>query len=1064
MRKILTFLSLLLSVLTFAQDGNVTGTVTDAQGGPLPGVNVLIKGTTTGTQTDFDGLYSIPASIGQTISFSYIGFVPQSFTYSGQATLDVALETDQNELDEVVVVGYGTKKRSDLTTAVSSVSSEDLTAAPAPSVNEALEGRASGVQVRSSGSPGEDSNVVIRGLNTFGNGTPLYVVDGVFVQSLNQINPASIASVDVLKDAAATAIYGSRGSNGIVIITTKKGKEGKAKFTFSTYTGFQKLPSNRDFNFLSGPELAGFLSTVDTDTSTDGLQISPRLLDPEFEAAETVWRDELYRTAPITNFNLGVSGGSEIAKYNLQAGIYDQEGVQLDTQFKRYTFNTNTEVNLSDKFKIGQTLNVGLSKTTVPEVFQGANLQVWANTVPQYLPVRRDGRFVAADRNIDAVTGVTINPVFIEELNDNEETKTTILGSLYGQYEILPGLTNKLQVGVDQFISKFNSIDKSFGSDELEGDTAVPNKTLTKNRDFRLTTTLTNILSYNKTFGDKHTIDLSAIYERVDTDFEFVDVTDNSETSNDIEELQIANLTSVVTSSFQPIKLFSYVANGSYSFANRYFLSGSIRQDKASNLGNDKSGIFSAASAAWIVSNEAFLSNSDVLTNFKLRAGYGETGNNNVPPFTAQAVLLSQFPVVFDNNLVPGIGAFGRVNPDLRWERSRKTNFGVDLGFWNNQVMFSGDYFESRSTDLLVTSNPARSQGLPPQLINSADVTSKGYEMTLGYNDTKGDFQWGFWGSFSTVDISVDKVDGFGGAINRVSSNAFGDGNSAILNIIKKGEPLYGLIGFETQGIFTDLEDLVTSPSQQQNFLEIDAAGNLTTNTVIRTRNQDGSFSFTRGTDGTDVEVSNVGVSNSGTALGDIKFVDQNDDGVIDANDETTIGDPNPDFTYSFTLRASYKGFDASVLVSGVEGVDVINVVSVPGKAFSGVRNFDQSILNAYSPTNTDTNVPRYTLTDPNANIRPSDRVIEDGSYTRVKNITLGYSLSEKLTKGFFGGSLSKLRVYLSAQNLITLTDYSGLDPEIRPTYDSSGIIGLGIDQGFSPTPATILGGIEIEF
>ncbi len=462
--KLKNIVSLLIMVfassIMFAQ--TITGTVSSIDG-PLPGASVVVKGTANGTVADFDGKFSLdnvgPNSI---LSITYIGFVSQEIQMNGNTDFNIILKEDVASLDEVVVVGYGTRKRSGLTTSVSSVGSDKISALPAANVNQALEGRASGVQIRNAGSPGESANVLIRGFNTFGDGSPLYVVDGIFMSDINAINPNDIDKVDVLKDAAAAAIYGSRGSNGVIIITTKKGKGGAPKVSYSTYTGYQTLGKSRYYDLIDSDQLIQVLIDEDLRVGTDAAvgvnETPPRFSDPDFVPSNTNWQSEVFNAAPMSNHDLSVSGASEFVNYRVGAGVFSQDGIQLDTKYKRWNFNVNTDYKIGRAIKIGQTLNLNYSKQKAPEQIGGEFLPAWALKMPSYLPVRYpDGRYAVTGRVEDLVTIGQRNPVLLANVYDNERLNSTIVGSIYGEIKLAKGLTNRLQLGVNLFDQRRNS-------------------------------------------------------------------------------------------------------------------------------------------------------------------------------------------------------------------------------------------------------------------------------------------------------------------------------------------------------------------------------------------------------------------------------------------------------------------------------------------------------------------------------------------------------------------------------------------------------------------------------
>ena len=1077
LRGLLFLLILFSGSIVFGQ--TITGTVT-GDNFPLPGVNIAVEGTQKGTVTDFDGLYSIDGvQEGDVLIFSSIGFTTKKITAIGNTIINVNLEEDVTALEDVVVVGYTKTTRDKLTTAVSSVEAEALAEIPAASVNEALEGRAAGVQVASNGSPGEESAVFIRGLNTFGDGRPLYVVDGVFVESLTQISPESIASVDVLKDAAASAVYGSRASNGVIIVTTKKGKAGKPKFNFSTYAGFQQVDKSKYPDLLSGPDLVKFLSQNDflTDNQNPGQEQTlgnntpARFSEEGFVPSNTNLTDAVFRSAPIRNFNLDVSGGSEKATFSMNAGYYDQEGILLNTRFRRYTLNLNSDFKVNDRFKVGQTLNLGYSKSNLPFEFNGLPVQAWGLRQPNYLPIRdENGFFVNADRTRDGTAANTVNPILALATNRNEDIKFSTNASVFGELKLLPGLTNKTTIAASFFSQEFDQFFDSVldtGDDQiLVGNGSVPLKQIQFRRNSTVTTTFTNQLSYDKTFGN-HNLNASAIFERIDNKVRNLAIINNSNLPNNVT--QINGDESQTTTQLFPDVLTSYVGLLGYSYGGKYFLNGSLRRDASSKFA-EPVGFFPSASAAWVVSKENFFDSVSVISNLKLRYGFGVTGNNRIQPFRDVVRLQPVISPRVGGNDQNAFSFQGLNQEALTWETSVKQNFGVDLGLFADKLKLTAEYYTNDSDDLIAFGLNAVSAG-NSDVGNVGKVRSEGFEFVVDYSDNVGDFSYGVWGQISTNQTEVLNINLQGEGVEELlgrSLNTVEGTSETTISRLVPGNPLWGIYGFKTDGLYRSVDDVINS-NDTENLIFVQ---NSTGDALVRQFDANGVPTFSKFEDvgGQQVLVSvdrnDVGLDEvNGVAPGDIRFQDLNGDGIIDTNDRTLIGDPTPDFTYSFNLKAGYKGFDLSAFFTGVQGVDVVNGLSIASFNFQQNAAFDRSILDRFTDLNTTSNIPRYTTANPNSNVRISDRFIEDGSYLRLRSLVFGYSFSDNILGSVLNGSLEKLRLYVQGQNLFTLTDYSGLDPEIRPSYNAAGVIaGLGIDRGTSPAPQSVIFGVQIGF
>lgn len=1079
LKGLLFLFVLFMSSVVFGQ--TITGTVT-GDNLPLPGVNIVIEGTQKGTVTDFDGLYSIDGvQEGDVLVYSSIGFVTKNITYIGNSVINVDLEEDVKSLDEVVVVGYTKTSREKLTTAVSTVKAEQLSEVPAASINEALEGRASGVQVASAGSPGEESNVVIRGVSTFGDGRPLYVVDGVFVESISQISPESIASVDVLKDAAASAVYGSRASNGVIIVTTKRGKAGKPKFSFSTYTGLQFLDKSKLPDLISGSDLVNLLKTEDVDNTVAGNQTPARFSDPDFVPGNFSHIEDVYRVAEQRNFNLGVTGGSDKAAFSMNAGYFDQKGILIDTRFRRYTLAANSDFKITDNFKVGQTLNTGYSKTALPIRGGSAgnaagfrDLQSLAIEFPSYLPLRNpDGVFQVPTRASDQIgfsSGNVFNPLFENANRSDDQYTFTLNTSVFADLKINNWLSNKTTVAATYFNQERNSFK---GRVEPSGDSAnliggnLEDKIIEFDISNTITTTFTNQLSFSKSF-DQHYLGADAIFERVDNRVRRV-FTRNTSIFPNITRQITDNDPSQSSSIDFPDVLTSYVGLLNYSYADKYILSGSIRRDASSKFA-EPVGVFPAASVAWVVSNESFFDSVGFISNFKLRYGYGETGNNRIRPFLERRRLgvqrtSAQSPVSVD--------FIGVDQSDLTWETSIKQNYGVDLNFLADKIKFTGEYYTNQSDNLLAFGLANPSGGDNNGVGNVGKTFVEGLDFSLSFDDKIGDFSYGIWGQLSTVETSVQEINLVGSnaqSLNGADFVAYEGANGIGISRLQIGDPIWAIYGERTNGLYTSEDQIIDETFVYANGgpVFMDQNGNNLQKIV-----ENGVVSFADN-NGVGVDRSNVrlnDIQDGSTNVGDVRFVDDNGDGVLDTADDVVIGDPNPDFTYSFNLKLGYKGFDLSAFFKGVEGVDALNGNSVITSQNAGNVTFDSDILNRFTATNTNTNIPRYTIRDANDNRRISDRFIEDASYLRLKSLILGYSFSDAMLESMLGGSLSKLRFYIQGQNLLTITDYSGLDPEIRPSYaggpffgDSFTVAGLGIDRGGQPAPIAFNVGVQVGF
>ncbi|WP_299530144.1 TonB-dependent receptor [Ulvibacterium sp.] len=984
---------------------SVTGTVTDDTGAPLPGASIVEKGTTNGTQTDFDGNYTINVDSGATLVVSYIGYATQEIAVNGQSTVDVTLQEDASQLDEVVLVGYGTQSRVAVTNAISSVNSEDLVETPAIGVEQALQGRAAGVQVTNRGTPGAAPLVTIRGLGTFGNNQPLFIVDGVPTGNLNNIPAEAIESVDILKDASSAAIYGSRASNGVVLIKTKGGKKGRTSFRASSYAGLSSIPKTLDV--LNAEQYRQYASEAyDADPVEPGNQIYPGLQPGNFDpAVSTDYQDEITRTGLWQNYDIEASGGSENATYSVRLGYLNQEGALIESRFDRYSVGLNTTIDLSDKITMGQTLNLGLSRT-----FGGDGGTILGNAT------RFDPTRPVFDEETNFYSEITTsfngqdieNPVRLRENGEFLTTQTSIVGSIFGSYEIIPGLTYRLTIGLDHAFTNQDNFEPSIP-------TGSRTRLFSETRDNRrrnLSTVITNTLTYNKTFNEKHNLDVLAGYERNRTVFDRIDAFTINPLTDNVQNLN-PNEVENLTSSENENNLHSVFGRVGYDFDRTFFLSGTLRADGSSRFApGNQWGYFPSVSGAVNLANLPFLQDSEDLSTLKLRASWGITGNNNIGNYQFQTGLLTDFNYVIDGTLVSGTRPARIPNEQLQWEELTSLNIGADLAFFNNALTVSAEYFKNESDGLLVDVPLPASLGATTanQTRNVGGTELTGLEFTVGYKDFEGDFTWGAnLNMFATLNQEVTSL----GSVDAIfSGNWFQQFHTRLF----VGEAPFHFFGLRTDGIF-------------QNQAEVDAHA-----------------------------------TQNNAEPGNIRYVDTNNDGAINADDRVVIGNPNPDFQLGADFNFKYKNLDFSVFLVGEYGRDIYNGFRLTLEQQARLFNMSTDILDRWSPTNPSQTIPKATPGF-TGNEQVSDRFIEDGSFTRVRSMTLGYTIPSRVLTNFANGSISRLRFYVSGQNLITFTDYSGYDPEIVPVLDGGTDINtIGLDQGRFPQARTVLAGLQIEF
>jgi TonB-linked SusC/RagA family outer membrane protein len=1009
----------------YADDITVSGQVVDENNNPLPSVNIIIKGTTIGTSTDAAGRFTITVPDEDAVLvFSFIGYLPQEVRVGSQTTLNIAMEPDISTLSEIVVVGYGTQKRSSVTGAVASVDSEEISALAVPSVQGALQGRVAGVQVTNNGSPGASPIVRIRGIGSItGSSDPLYVIDNVPTGGLNHFDPRDIESVEVLKDAAAAAIYGSRAANGVILITTKKGAAGKGRMNVEVDSYYGVQQAWRLLDLLNTEQYIQYGTELLTNA---GSALPPRfsaLDEPIYPGAtqtyrqtNTDWQDEVFRTAPIYQVQASLSSSTETSSVYASAGFYGQDGIMIGTDFKRYNVRFNSEFKISKKVTFGQTLTIAAARNNNLQESGGRTiLQHVTHQVP-YIPVydpTKLGGFRAPDNNDGSDPE---NPVRIQLMDKNMGESARGFATAYIRVNILPFLTYSFTYGGD-FSYNRTTISQPIFNDGFGGRNT---HNLQDNRSTNFSSLYTNQLTFDKTFG-RHSVNVTAVAERQDTKFSGLN-TSAQQSSNFIYSLQAGQNQTVGFNDTNPTTLVSYLGRINYEFGNKYLLSASIRRDGYSGFApGHKWGNFPGVSVGWRISEEPFMTSVPAITDLKLRASYGSLGVNNVGPFDWQSLINLNVTYPFNNSNQGGAYFSALPNNELAWEKTDMTNFGIDAGLFDNKFTFSAEYYKRKVDDLLLRLTLPPSMGYSVQYLgNVGKMENSGFEFQAGFNKQSGNLQFNLSGNFATVRNKVTDLYVPGNTIFAGSNADFGGFNITKTEV---GHSVQGFYGWVVDGLF-------------QSQAEIDAANALD------------------GDPGTPYQ--------SQAAPGDIRFKDLDGNGVIDESDRTYIGSFLPDFTYGLNFSATYRNFDVTLFVQGVHGNEVYNGVKVLTQGMLRLFGAETAVLNAWTPENPNTDVPRAVDGDPNQNSRTSDRFVEDGSYMRIKNLNIGYSIPADKLNSFANGSIRKLRIYASFQNLLTITNYKGYDPEIG--YRNANSLVQGIDYGQYPQPRAIMGGIQIGF
>lgn len=1007
----ITLLLLLFSVAFFGQEINVKGVVKDAATGEtLPGVSVVVKGTSVGTETDFDGMYQLKnVKKGSTLIFSYLGMQTKEVV-ANKEVINVTLEESAQQLDEIVVVGYGTQRKKEVTGAVSLISSETLEEIKPVRVEQALQGQVAGVNITStSGSPGAGLSIRIRGITTNGDNNPLILVDGNRIGDLSTINPSDIASINILKDATA-GIYGVQGANGVILITTKTGRKNSGiKHTINTYMGFQQ--TTREIPVLNATEYA-LLANEAYAANGESLPFP----NVSGYGQGTNWQQNAFETAPISSIDYTLNKGTEKSTLSFGLSVLDQDGIVGGdkSNFNRRVARLNYTYDITEKLKLTtSTIFTNSNKKNLIENTLGSVLFNALN-MPPTIPVRDANGDFSLPPAIG--TGIEVaNPLAQVDNTFNIATVNKIAGAYRLSYAVNDNLSAeaRYQFNYADVFSKSVRPEGFFGQGSVFNVTAAQANVQEVGQIYR-DFTFNALLRYENTFGEDHYLQAMLGTEVFRTqgynlsNLQLFGITERdlwsvSTTPGSVDNLALSNQ----PQRFFDSRLLSYFARVQYKFKDRYLLSGVIRRDGSSNFGpKNKFGFFPSVSAGWIVSEENFMSDVKFVDNLKLRGSWGIIGNDKIPSFGFVSLLTGEGTYVFNNQLQYGIALGAISNPEIRWEKNINFNGGIDATLFDRKLNITADYFYKKTEDLLV--NPQVSgilgvagPGAAGPVVNAGTVENRGVEFSIGYTDEiSDDFKFNLNYNVTRLDNEVLFV---GNSTGVLEGGSFGIGQDPPSRM-EAGFPIGYFYGYQTDGIFQTQAEINSSPSL------------------------------------------------ANTAPGDIKFVDVNGDGVIDSDDKTYIGDPIADVTMGFNMSFNYKNWDFNAYAFASIGNEI-------------VRNYERNLpltnrpsyfLDRWTGPGTSNTFPRVTTGATN-NILFSDFYVEDGSFVRLQSVQLGYTLNESLVQKI---NFDSIRFYVSASNLFTLTKYRGYDP----TTSSGAPIGGGIDQGFYPNPKTFLLGANINF
>lgn len=1021
-------------------DITITGKVTDAQGQELPGVSILIKNSSTGTTTQADGSYRIVVpQEGATLVFSYLGYTSVEKIVGALSVLNVVMTEDSKSLSEVVVVGYGTQKRASVTAAIASVPMEEIKDMPVSNVATALQGKIAGVVVQqNNGTPGSSPAIKVRGFGSISAGnSPLIVVDGNIVDPtiFGTLNPNDIESMDVLKDASSTAIYGSKGSNGVILITTKKGKNGKNQLSLDMYTGVQEVAKKLDL--LDSQQFAEFGKEASNNAYLDNI-VGANVTDPnsvrptdylryryprgevfdwlDFDDPTKVanlpnydYQDLIFQKAKMSNIQLTASGGSDKGKYLISGGFLNQEGIIKRSDLKRYTFRANAELNLLPKLKIGMNLNPTFK--VEQEVSDAGH---WASngiinaalSVLPMIPIYDEaGGYTsmagfAAPYNYPGITNPVAN---ITELN-RQNTSINFLGNTYAQYDFLKHFTYRATANVNLKGNRVNS----YRTSKMPLNQQLPPTVATgyANSYQTLSWLFNQTVNFNKTFNDVHEVDVLVGMESTRLQYE-ESLTGGSSYPNDVVETlnASANGSTTTGSSFKTANASaSYFARINYNYNGKYLLNFSVRRDGSSIFGTENRwGTFPAASIGWRISEESFMKGISAISETKLRMSYGLAGNNafnNYYPYVASLVYDNYS---FGNTLVSGLAPGSLANNKLGWERSQQLDVGIDMGLFNNRIQVIVDYYKRTTKDLLLSVNVPTLTGFGSVVKNIGKMENKGWEFSLNTRNLVQEFTWS---TGINLSLNRNKVLALGpNGDDIVSGSGIGQ-----TNITRVGSPIGSFYGYKQLGVFVDQADLDANPH--------DAT----------------------------------------SRPGDVKYADINNDGKIDANDRTIIGNNQPDFIYGISNTLAYRGWDLGISIQGSQGNEVLNLSRRFFENLEGSANQITTVLDRWrSPQDPGDGItPRANARTTGNNNAVSTRWIEDASYLRIQNISLGYSLPESVLSKI---KVSRVRIYGSAQNLFTFTKYLNYNPEVS-NYE--GPLTGGVDYGVFPLAKTFTIGLNL--
>ena len=990
LRMMVCLIGMLLPMCMFAQQITVQGVVKDQTGETVIGASVMEKGTTNGTITGIDGDFSLNMSSNGTLVVSFVGYKTQEVQVKGQKQLQVVLSEDAEMLDEVVVIGYGTMKKSDLTGAVSSIGNKDIKDSPVSNLGQAIQGKISGVQIVDAGKPGDNVSIKIRGLGSINNCDPLVVIDGVPTDlGLSSLNMADVERLDVLKDASATAIYGSRGANGVVMITTKRGTEGKGKLAVSANYSFQNAT-----NVPSLLNAAQYAELSNDMMVNSGRNPNPEWANPSELGAGTDWMDELLRTGVMQNYTVSYSGGNEKSHYYVSGGFLDQSGIVKSVNYRRFTFQSNSDAQVLKWLKFSN--NITFSADTKKS--GSYNIGDALKALPIYPVKNEDGSWSGPDGNSEWY-GSTRNPIGPTELNKSQTDGYNFLANLTAELTFTKWLKFKSTFGYD---AKFWFID-NFTPKYNWKPTPTEETSRYKSDNKSFTYLWDNYFLFDHTFAEKHRVGLMAGMSAQWNTNDYLNAQKNVFMFDNVHEMDNGEEMYAIGGNETEWALLSYMARVNYSYEDRYLLTATIRGDGSSRFGKKhRWGTFPSVSVAWRASQEKWFPKNDYINDLKVRAGYGVTGSQaSVGNYSYLASYnTSVYPFGISSGNQTALVSSTLANPYIHWEEVAQTNIGFDASLFNSRVMFSFDAYLKETRDMLVKASIPITSGFEDTTTtytNAGKVRNQGIEMSLHTINLTGELGWE---TNLTATYNKNKIKDLNSDVPYYINQI----NNSYVTMLAKDYPINVFYGYVTDGIFQNQSEVNTHAVQP------------------------------------------------GAEPGDIRFRDLNNDGVINDSDRTVIGNPNPSWLFSMNNSLSYKGFELSVFLQGIAGNKIYNANNIDNTGMAAAYNQTTDVLKRWQGEGTSNSMPRAVFGDPNQNTRVSDRFVENGSYLRLKNITLSYTFPKQWLQK---AQIENARLSLSCENVATITGYSGFDPEVGIN---------GIDQNRYPISRTFSLGLNFNF